>query len=707
MGKEKFNKSLKYSQIFCDCFCLTVLVLFIIKYFPIEVLSNEPASGGDTGSHFWPLYVLVKYSLPEFHIRTLNPGNLCGEPHFLHYFPLPFLIMALFAKFMAIGTSFNIGTLLPLVLLPLSIFFFIKSLDVKFPAPILGAAFSNFFLFNEAYSILGGNTLSLLAGQFSHLYAIVFFLFASGFLLREIKYDKSPLLSSIFFSSVAMSHGYILLGVPFIALSIVLFYKHKTLNYRLKKVAITGTFSFLLSAWFLIPSVNNIKWNTPFIMKWIFRNGYHDFIGKILVPFSIVTLISFILILLILLLGFRPKPFKNLLQSSLILLVPTISYAFYYFIFPKIGLVDARAIPQIILFLTILGSIYISSIISLSGRFITTLLTIPIILFSTYWTEQNISKLDSWLKWNYSSWSTKKLYPSVQAISKELNSDFSAPRVVYEHNQKNNEAGTPRVFEMLPYFANRGTLESLYTQATILAPMSYNIQALVSKSPSCPLTGYKCPHWNLKKSISKLKLMGANELILMTKEIKKEADQLTKIKNPPLKKGKTFTPWTLYKLTEEVNLVDTLTKPPVIISKKDWKKSFAIWFENYTPKSNFLIIKDLTPKEVLKNIKNKSSSLWNGKNCKPKLKVDFGKIELDTNCPKVVHILKFSYNDSWGTNNKTKLFPISPGFIALIPNSEHITLNFGDSLLWEISNIISWFSLFILVVFSVAHRQES
>ena len=64
------------------------------KHVPL-IFNTEPATGGDTGSHLWPVVALREYGLAHFNFRPWNPGNYMGEPLLVHYFPLPFILMAL------------------------------------------------------------------------------------------------------------------------------------------------------------------------------------------------------------------------------------------------------------------------------------------------------------------------------------------------------------------------------------------------------------------------------------------------------------------------------------------------------------------------------------------------------------------------------------------------------------------------------------
>lgn len=122
--------------------CTLLFVGFIFYLTPNSIWNDEPATGGDTGSHFYSLWVLVNQALPHFQIRTWNPGNLMGEPLLLHYFPAPFLLMAFLSLFMPLGLAFNLGTILPLFSFPMSLSFALSRLGYSGRFVLAGVAAS-------------------------------------------------------------------------------------------------------------------------------------------------------------------------------------------------------------------------------------------------------------------------------------------------------------------------------------------------------------------------------------------------------------------------------------------------------------------------------------------------------------------------------------------------------------------------------------
>lgn len=682
-----------FSKTVIDYLGLIAITAFFIHFLPYSVLSDRPASGGDTGSHFWPLVTLLKYGIPEWRLRVWNPGNLGGEPHLVHYFPFPYFVMSFFSIFVPPGMAFNFGTLLPMLILPITVYLAIKWMGYVFPCPILASASSLCFLYNESYSMWGGNTLSTLAGQFAHLYALCFLLLGVGSVCKEIREGIFPLWSVFFFSATVLSHAYVMLVLPIFSISVVLFYVESTWQSRLKTLLIVGFFSAILSLWFLVPMIANNRWTVPFFFTWLSSNIWSEIVPRIFYP---------ILIILVLSLGFyvirhfyavikgkgsvvevsnHSRQSPSIPNICVFWGLPILWYIALYFIFPKIGLVDVRAVPQISLFVCILSGVILGNILALRKSLseISSFLIIPAVIF---WTNHYVVAFPQWLPWNYNGWERKEPYPHLVRLYNHIRAGFSDPRVVYEHNAINNNAGTERVFEMLPYFANRATLESVYLQATILAPAAFLIQSYISLTPSCPFLQFSCVSHNIRKAKDILSLLGVGEIILVTDEIKNEA----KIADY-LEKDGDYGMWSLFKLKEQPSLVGTFNQVPEISVGNSFLDRFYTWLKEYTPSSRFIVVNQ---DNISLYLSPSNLEFWIAPStCKSSVIVEFNRLRLKTNCPGYAHYLKFAMNSSWKASTRDPLFLVSPGFIGIIPSKEEVTLEFGDNQLWKLTSIIS------------------
>ena len=682
-----------------DILGLVFVSAFLILHLPIDVLNSLPATGGDMGSHFWPLYVLKNEGVPYFlklldprylgdqtlYLRLWNPGNLGGEPVLLHYFPLPFIIMVIISFFVDLGTAFNIGTLLPIFMLPFCVYICMRQMGFKFPTPILTVCLTLPHLYNESYSMFGGNTLSTLSGQFAHLYAICFLLLGLGCLVKNIKEDRISVAAIFFFSATALSHAYVFVVIPVFFLSILVFAKKGQMFNWLKILVVTGLVTLSLSLWFLWPLMDHHPWTTPVAMYFGPKALKDVFLSKVLYPVYAVIFMGLVSIVVV----FFQKKEKFLEYKHLLFwMIPALVYFGLFFIFPKIGLVDSRVLPQITLFLCISSSIlyaFISRIYIPKKIFAT--LVLPSILLMMWWVASHMQNFSYWSQWNYSGWQDKKYYSNAQTLYKRISPGFSKPRIIFEHNTLHNAAGTPRVFEMLPYFTSRATLEGLYAEANLLSPTSYYMQAKVSKAPSCPIRGYICPRNGIENLAPKLKLMGVGHIIILTDESKEKIRQASY-----LIEEEGFDPWTLYHLKDAPSFADSLYGSASLVEQTDdWRHTMNKWFDQYDGKNRWqLLALNSDTENFKKAIENNSQ-----KDCDTNVTVDFFGFDLETNCVGVPHVVKFAYHPSWKTSTNDPIYLMSPGLIGFVPSQNKVRFDFGQSLSWRLATFLSIMTFFI------------
>ena len=670
---------------------MIALCTLAIFYLPIDVLRGTPASGGDTGSHFWPLHALINFALPNRIFPVLNPGNNLGEPQLLHYFATPFFIMALLVPFVGeVGRAFNIGTILPIVVFPGCVYLFFVLSRIPRRIGVAAAAFSLFSLYNEAFSMWGGNTLSLLAGQFAHQYSLCFFVVAAGQFNRELVDRRAHVWSSILFALTITSHAYVGLIIPFYVGIRGLLELELPIRQRLWRAIYCTTLSLLMSAWSIVPMVQNNKWTTPLPMIWVFSDWMNQLLPEMLYPIGGGIAVASVALIL-----FR-KLLRNIQPASralLSLLAITLIYGGLYFAMPKLGLVDVRVIPQISLFLAMISGALVGTLTLALPAGLSALAMFAVCGLSVYWTNLHVDRFPMWSKWNYTGWYAKDVYPLLAKMYDKLHGDFSQPRVAWEHATINDRGGSLRVFEMLPYFTGRGTLESLYTQSTIAAPMVYYLQSLISQHPSCPFRQYRCGRFNLTDAEDKLRLLGASELILSDpKSIEAAA------RNPYLKLIARYDPWVLYGI-ENVSLVEVPRTKFFFLGAEEWKQQFYDWFTNYSRGTPFIIALPDDNSVQVENLRtelNKQSSLET--QCNPSLKVDFNRLELTTPCPGQFHILKFAFHPNWIADTGERLLNTSPGVIGVIPKGEKLVLRFRPSRDWKVASLVSLLTLLGLLV---------
>ena len=180
---------------------------------PTLIFRDTTPTGGDMGAHVWGPQYLMDHLLPQFRLTGWSPDWYAGFPAYVFYMVLPSLlivlihvgpplwlspfllaglgalawlvrqrvrstvlqtflwiclaVLALMAVPVPYNVAFKVVTVSGLVTLPLAVFALGRAAKLPFPvAPILafgGAA----FLYESAFTILGGNIFSTEAGEFA------------------------------------------------------------------------------------------------------------------------------------------------------------------------------------------------------------------------------------------------------------------------------------------------------------------------------------------------------------------------------------------------------------------------------------------------------------------------------------------------------------------------------------------------------------
>jgi hypothetical protein len=470
---------------------------------------------------------------------------------------------------------------------------------------------------------------------------------------------------------------------------------HPKLNFkmRLKHLVGTGLFSLGFIAWHLGPQIQNQKVVTSVPLRWSFT----DFVKEIFPPNILFAsgLLAFGLPVLTYLLGRK----KSLEMPALRLIGPWVIFYLaswlFFLVLPKLGLIDVRALPQGLLAITIITGLVaafaLSQVQAQSQSLIALMLIFSVGLFSF----NRVANYTAWIKWNYSSWSQKTLYNESQKVFEFLKSDFSKGRVVSEHHPDLNKTGSPRVWEMLPYFSQKSTLESLYAEATFTAPLTYLTQSMISDKPSCPLAQWSCSRLKFDGLKDKLHVLGVNEVILFSEVAKNSA------KEHPQDFELAFSspPFEVYRLKELSSLVEVPVVAPEPYVGSQLQRDFYDWYY-YFEKDRRPLITNWNLQLAAQFSQPKTELA----NCKPEVAVKFGEIKLFTNCPNHLHVLKFTYHPTWQSNHGEEISIISPGFMAFTPTQSETILTFGQSWVWTLSRWLT--ALFALMSIGIVVRKR-
>ena len=545
---------------------LTIYGLLVYYFKTNLIFSLTTTSGGDTGSHHYIPYYLKNFLLPKGQISGWAPGWYAGFPLLQFYFPLPYILMAFLSYLIPSQVAFKLVTILGIFLLPLTTFFGVKIMKFDFPMPTLAAIFALPFLFLESYSIYGGNILSTLAGEFSYSVSFSLSILFLGLVYRGIKSRKYVLTNAVVLAVTALNH---LLPVVMIILSMFFFITNKFVK-NFKYLAKVFALGFFLTAFWSFPFLAKLNYSTP--MRWGQLKGLGIlFPGQLWIFFILAGLgITFALL-------------RRDEKTSFFLWILAVPFALF-FILPDGPLWNARFVPYFYFFVLLLAAYGVFQsrqvfsfaayrILGLPQRYsdyILPLVAIFLIAISTLATAVNVP---GWIQWNYSGYETKPSWGTLKSLNNYLR-DLPDGRVMWEYSATHNKFGTPRVLELIPFFAKKPTMEGLLIESALSAPFHFYNQAEVSKEATHAVQGVKYPTFDFQMGIRHLKLFNIKYFVATTPQSTEAADN-----HPDLKLLRKIEEFSVYRLKSDGYVVVPKNLPQ-IVNSSEWLDVSIKWYEN-------------------------------------------------------------------------------------------------------------------------------
>ena len=675
-----------------DIAILLLIAGFLFGFFePRYLLSQTITTGGDTGSHYNTAVYLKDVLLPHGKIMGWMQGNYAGFPLFYHYFPFPFLLMALLSYVIPMQIAFKLVSVLGIFLLPLCVYLSFRLLKYAFPIPILGAIFTLPFLFMEANSMWGANIPSTLAGELSYGIGISLAFLFFGTLYAGIRDNKYILLNAFLFFLLGLCHAYSLIFSAVIG-SYFLF-NRKSFRENIWYLFCTYGLGTLLLGFWLLPVIGSIPYATEYYASWTLKSIF-EVLPRILIPGLVLS---------------AGALFMNLFdRRTWYFLYNIVFFLLLYFLSPRIDLLDIRFIPIIQIFLAIFGATI--PLIFLKKMNSKEMLPAIALIIVAMWVVFNVTFIKSWIAWNYEGFDGKKSWPLFDQINGYLKQGGQG-RVVYEHSPLTNTFGTERAFESLPFFAHRNTLEGLYMQSSVSSPFIFYIQSEIGKVSSQPFPQYKYSSLNTPSALPRLKLFNVTEYIVRSPEAKKFAAAI-----PELKLEKTFGDYDIYRLTSnDGHYVATLANQPVIFKTESWKRDFFEWFRR-----NELLDVNLVyaPNESISNsphlsVGNQNPLTANDLLALPRVPITYETppvitekmgnedIEFTTNQIGKPHLVKISYHPNWQVEGADRIYLVSPSFMLVYPKQNHVRLYFGKTIFNYAGETMTLLGLAIIALYGI------
>ena len=617
----------------------TIFLLFALH--PDLILRNNTPTGGDMGAHVWAPAYLRDHLLSNFKLSGWSMDWYSGLPIYRFYMVVPALMIVLLDVILPYGIAIKIIAVIGILTLPYFSWLFGRFAKFAYPIPELFAIAATIFLFDESFTIYGGNIASTMAGEFSFSIALSLAMLGFALLAKGLDTGKYRISAAIIISLSALSHGIVLLFVfGGAALMLVVWNKRESFQFGAKVIAL----AVLLSSFWVIPFVTSHAYMTD--MKYEPRpSGATDSFWKMFFPLHTLLDISLTALavvgavtlvrsrhkagtwmtLLALLLAAGVFIARNSLPVIGLLWNPRILpflYLLRYFLF-VIGLYELVAFAlrvksiarfaqgesgvPVVLDIAQPRDKFSFNLALLSGFAVFVLVAIGFRFqelpfgstqvnsagqYEYVWgplrtKSSNDGFVDGWARWNFTGYEGKNAYGEYYGVvqtMKQLGADSTqgCGRALWENNGELNKYGTTMGLMLLPFWTDGciSSMEGLFFEAAGSTPYHFITAAAMSKQSSNPVRELRYDNNDAALGVRYMQELGVKYFMGFTPEAIAQASQqegLTEV----ARSG----PWVVYRVANS-DVVTPLAVQPVVANisssnpRERWLEVGTSWFQN-------------------------------------------------------------------------------------------------------------------------------
>jgi hypothetical protein len=615
-------------------------IFLLLALHPDLILRNNTPTGGDMGAHVWAPAYLRDHLLSNFKLSGWSMDWYSGLPIYRFYMVVPALMIVLLDVILPYGIAIKIIAVIGILTLPYFSWLFGRFAKFAYPIPELFAIAATIFLFDESFTIYGGNIASTMAGEFSFSIALSLAMLGFALLAKGLDTGKHRIFAAIIISLSALSHGIVLLFVfGGAALMLVVWNKRESFRFGAKVIAL----AVLLSSFWVIPFVTSHAYMTD--MKYEPRpSGATDSFWKMFFPLHTLLDISLTALavvgavtlvrnrnkagtwmtLLALLLAAGVFIARNSLPIIGLLWNPRILpflYLLRYFLF-VIGLYelvafalrvkslariaqDESGVPVVLdiaqprdsfsFNLALLSGFAVFVLVAIGFRFqelpfgstqVNSAGQYEYVWGPLRTKSSNDGFVDGWARWNFTGYEGKNAYGEYYGVvqtMKQIGADSTqgCGRALWENNGELNKYGTTMSLMLLPFWTDGciSSMEGLFFEAAGSTPYHFITAAAMSKQSSNPVRELRYDNNDAALGVRYMQELGVKYFMGFTPEAIAQASQqegLTEV----ARSG----PWVVYRVANS-DVVTPLAVQPVVANisssnpRERWLEVGTSWFQ--------------------------------------------------------------------------------------------------------------------------------
>lgn len=687
---------------------------------PPLLFSNTTTAGGDMGAHVALPAFLRDHLLPHGRLTGWSPEWYDGYPALTFYFPLPSLAVVVLGTVIPYNIAFKLVTVAGLLSLPVSAWAFGRLAGLRRPAPACLAVATLPFLFDQSFTIYGGNVASTLAGEFAFSISLSIGLVFLGVMARGLDTGRRRALAAGLFALTLLCH---LIPALFVAAgAVVLVVMRRSRRAFTRHGLPVGIVGLALTGF----------WALPFVL----RHGYTTNMGWLKVTTYVHSLFpaSQRWVLVIAALGLLLSVVRRN-RTGLFLAVMAVVSALAFVLDPQSALYNARLLPFWVLCLYLLAGVGVAEAGALVERWwaqlarqpaaasgsdlvpslhlrgepvavltpvvalvaACTFVVLPLVTLPS-WLPFTVTRsfVPSWVRWNYSGYEGKASYPeyrSVVSTMGRVGRQYGCGRAMWEYEPQLDRLGTPMALMLLPYWTG-GCIDSeegLFFESSATTPYHFLNQSELSDDPSRAMVGLPYGPLDVALGVKHLQLLGVRYYMALSPDAEAQAKadpDLTLVARsgpwPVNYAGQVLQrTWNVY-LVRGAAEVAPLDYEPAVLSglvpgSKPWLDAVLPWYGD--PGRWPVLLSDDGP-ATWPRVRPGASRLPRRPVAAAEVtavrtfddRIDFRVDRLGSPV-----LVKTSYFPNWQASGALGPWRVSPDLMVVVPTSHEVSLHYGET----------------------------
>ena len=742
------------------CVAAAIAVVFW-QMDPGLLLANTTTTGGDTGAHVALAAYLKTALLPHLQVTGWFPGAYDGLPLYTLYFPGADLVAALMGYVIPFAVAFKFATLLGSFLLPVAAWAFGRLAGLERPVPAVLALATLPFLFDQSYTIYGGNLYSTLAGEYSYSLSLSLALIMLGVVARGMRTGQYRAACALLMGACLLCHlvpaMFALVGVA------VLFLMAPPSWRRLWWVVSSIGTGLLLVAWWAVPFATDQAYATN--MGWLNVSGYAGLLApggnRWALALAAVGIVVAILrrtrpMILFGVLGIASAlavvfdPQGKLYNTRFVPLWWICVYLLAGFAVAEGGALVARlgrrfrarllasgvdgapvgqdasptspwapgaVVVPVAALIAVLAFVLPPLLIGVNGK-----LTVGPLHIRP-------NNVGYWAQWNYSGYERKASWPELQGLvttMERVGRTDGCGRAMWEYNASLSRFGTPMAPMLLPYWTDGciDSMEGLLFESSSTTPYHFIDQAELSAQPSEAVvpqtTGIRYGPLDVALGVEHLRLLGVRYFLATSPSVQAEADA-----DPGLTLVASSGPWhsvyagdsTTWKVYEvqDVSLVSPLTESPAVVAglapgQDSWLPVAQQWYGDPSRWSRELVAAGpatWTRVSVRQALGDQASATGLDLPLPSvhvsDVRVGTDSVQFHVDRTGVPVLVRVSYFPGWQAQGAEGPWRAMPNLMVVVPTAHEVTLHYGTSPSERLGLVLGLLGLLALAVL-VARR---